>query len=171
MDGFVLTDASLLIGLAREEGLQWLQPLFGVVWIPVEVQLEVLSAGSSGGFAEEAAILHALAQGWLQVCGPTPLEPNLPDLDEGEADCPGPRFRHSDQVAAPYPQTRQEHRRRSCADANAQCARPGLRRSPSKTARQTRQLHHGAQWVCVLLKRLQLLFEQCRGVHSGVEFL
>jgi predicted nucleic acid-binding protein len=87
MAGFVLTDASPLIGLARVGGLQWLQPLFGVVWIPVEVKLEVVSAGSSGGFAEEAAILYALAQGWLQVCGPTPLEPTLPDLDEGEAAC------------------------------------------------------------------------------------
>ena len=87
MAGFVLTDASPLIGLARVDGLQWLQPLFGVVWIPAEVKLEVVSAGSTGGFAAEAAILHALAQGWLQICGPTPLEPDLPDLDEGEAAC------------------------------------------------------------------------------------
>jgi len=28
-----------------------------------------------------------------------------------------------------------------------------------------------ADWLCVLLKRLQLLLEQCRGVHSGVAFL
>ncbi len=42
MDRLVLTDASLLIGLARVDGLAWLGALFGVVWIPPEVRREVL---------------------------------------------------------------------------------------------------------------------------------
>lgn len=87
MARFVLTDASPLIGLARVEGLQWLQALFGTVWMPAEVRAEVVSAGTAGGFAEEAAILHAETQGWLRVTGLTPIAPLLPDLDEGESAC------------------------------------------------------------------------------------
>lgn len=87
MAGLVLTDASPLIGLARVDGLQWLQPLFGTVWMPAEVRSEVASCVNARGFAEETAILHAQRQGWLQVSGPTPTTPALPDLDEGESAC------------------------------------------------------------------------------------
>ena len=87
MAGFVVTDASPLIGLARVNGLQWLQPLFGTVWMPAEVRAEVVSAVGARGFAEETSILHAQSQGWLQVAGPTPADPALPDLDEGESAC------------------------------------------------------------------------------------
>jgi predicted nucleic acid-binding protein len=87
MAGFVLTDASPLIGLARVDGLHWLQPLFGTVWMPTEVRAEVVSFDSARGFAEEASILNAEQQGWLQVAGPTPIAPALPDLDEGESAC------------------------------------------------------------------------------------
>ncbi len=87
MAGFVLTDASPLIGLARVNGLQWLPCLFGTVWMPAEVRAEVVSAGTTGGFAEEACIHLAETQGWLRVTGLTPLAPSLPDLDEGEAAC------------------------------------------------------------------------------------
>lgn len=87
MAGFVIADASPLIGLARVNGLQWLQPLFGAVWVPAEVRSEVVSAGNTGGFAEEAAIVHALGRGWLQDCDATPQVPTLPDLDEGESAC------------------------------------------------------------------------------------
>lgn len=84
MAGFVLSDASPLIGLARVEGLPWLHRLFGTVWMPAEVRSEVL-AGK--GFAEEQAILQAEAAGWLRCYGPSPVAPDLPDLDEGEAAC------------------------------------------------------------------------------------
>lgn len=43
MARLVLMDASQLIGLARVDGLIWLQRLFGQVWMPVEVRGEVLS--------------------------------------------------------------------------------------------------------------------------------
>ncbi|MBK7003053.1 MAG: hypothetical protein IPH35_24925 [Rhodoferax sp.] len=72
MAGIVLTDASPLIGLARVNGLQWLQPLFGTVWMPAEVRAEVVSAATVGGFAEEASILFAETQGWLRVAGYCP---------------------------------------------------------------------------------------------------
>jgi predicted nucleic acid-binding protein len=42
MAGRVLNDASPLTGLARVDGLPWLQALFGTVWVPQEVQREVL---------------------------------------------------------------------------------------------------------------------------------
>jgi predicted nucleic acid-binding protein len=32
-------------------------------------------------------VRSAIAAGWLKVCGSTPSEPELPDLDEGEAAC------------------------------------------------------------------------------------
>lgn len=87
MAGFVLTDASPLIGLARVDGLQWLQALFGTVWMPAEVRAEVVPGKNATRFAEEASILHAEAQGWLKVAGFAPVGPRLPDLDEGEAAC------------------------------------------------------------------------------------
>ena len=84
MARLVLTDASPLIGLARVEGLSWLRALFGEVWMPSEVQSEVLP---KKGLPDEYAILAALDAGWLKVRGPTPTGPALPDLDEGEAAC------------------------------------------------------------------------------------
>ncbi len=65
MAGFVLTDGSPLMGLARVDGLQWLQSLLGTVWMPAEVRFEVVSAVNARGFEEEASILHAPSQGWL----------------------------------------------------------------------------------------------------------
>lgn len=84
MARLVLTDASPLIGLARVDGLPWLRALFGEVWMPVEVRSEVLP---NQGWADEQRIRAALEVGWLNVRGPTPAIPALPDLDEGEAAC------------------------------------------------------------------------------------
>jgi predicted nucleic acid-binding protein len=84
MARLVLADASPLIGLARVDGLRWLLPLFGTVWMPVEVHAEVLTGFGS---PDEQAINSAVAAGWLEVCGPTPEAPVLPELDEGETAC------------------------------------------------------------------------------------
>jgi predicted nucleic acid-binding protein len=92
MAGRVLSDASPLIGLARVEGLDWLNALFGVVWVPREVRNEVLSGRA---LPDERAILAAFDKGGLQVCEDAPdfpfafplTAPELPDLDEGEAAC------------------------------------------------------------------------------------
>jgi predicted nucleic acid-binding protein len=84
MAGLVITDASPLIAQARVDGLRWLADLFGVVRVPVPVASEVLT----GGFpATEAAIREAIAAGRLLVITAIPLNPELPDLDEGEAAC------------------------------------------------------------------------------------
>ena len=84
MAGRVLSDASPLIGLGYVDGLSWLQQLFGAVWIPQEVNAELITGQ---GFAGEAALLQAQSDGWLRLAGPTPTTPVLPDLDEGEAAC------------------------------------------------------------------------------------
>ena len=84
MAGRVLSDASPLIGLGYVDGLSWLQQLFGVVWIPQEVNAELITGQ---GFAGESALLQAQSDGWLRLAGPTPSTPALPDLDEGEAAC------------------------------------------------------------------------------------
>jgi predicted nucleic acid-binding protein len=84
MAGFVLTDASPLIALARVEGLAWLHTLFGVVWWPAEVRAEVLTGR---GLPGEQAIAEAEAAGWLCLAAAAPARPDLPDLDEGEAAC------------------------------------------------------------------------------------
>ncbi|MFU8838727.1 MAG: DUF3368 domain-containing protein [Thiohalomonadaceae bacterium] len=85
MARIVLTDASPLIGLARVDGLSWLAVLFGQVWMPQEVRNEVLAGPESADHgvilaAEEAAILQ-------QWPSPSPLQPDLPELDEGESAC------------------------------------------------------------------------------------
>ena len=84
MAGRVLSDASPLIGPGYVDGLPWLQQLFGAVWLPAEVNAELITGQ---GFAGEAALLQAQSDGWLRLTGPTPTTPVLPDLDEGEAAC------------------------------------------------------------------------------------
>lgn len=84
MARLVLTDASPLIGLGRINGVDWLRSLFGTVWMPPEVRQEVLPGR---GLADEAPIAAAEAAGWLRQTIPSPAEPELPDLDEGEAAC------------------------------------------------------------------------------------
>jgi predicted HicB family RNase H-like nuclease len=98
MARLVLADASPLIGLARVDGLPWLGALFGVVLMSPEVRREVLP---NRGHPDERAILAAETTGWLRETGPPPTDPELPDLDEGEAACirialanPGPSLSH-----------------------------------------------------------------------------
>jgi predicted nucleic acid-binding protein len=82
MAAVVISDASPLIGLARVNGIGWLQELFGEVLIPDVVADEVLT----GGFpAEEEPITAAVELGWLRIVSAIPAGPELPDLDEGEA--------------------------------------------------------------------------------------
>jgi len=80
----VLTDASPLIGLAIVQGLGWLPPLFGAVWMPQEVEREVLTGTVARGEAEIGAAIEA---GWLRVWSNPVPDVALPDLDEGEAAC------------------------------------------------------------------------------------
>ena len=81
MAAVVIADASPLIGLARVNGLSWLQALFQEVLVTDVVIGEVLT----GTFPEsESTIQAALTAGWLKVVNSTAQEPELPDLDEGE---------------------------------------------------------------------------------------
>jgi predicted nucleic acid-binding protein len=80
----VLTDASPLIGLSIVQGLGWLQSLFGEVWMPLEVEHEVLSGEVTRGQDE---IRAAISAGWLRTWTDAVPEVALPDLDEGETAC------------------------------------------------------------------------------------
>ncbi|MFY8148172.1 MAG: DUF3368 domain-containing protein [Prochlorococcaceae cyanobacterium] len=73
MAAIVISDASPLIGLARVNGIGWLQVLCQEVVIPAVVADEVLT----GVFPLEA--------GWLRIATTIPAAPSLPDLDEEEA--------------------------------------------------------------------------------------
>lgn len=84
MARLVLTDASPLIGLSIVSGLPWLQSLFGQVWMPAEVEAEVLSGQVARG---EAELRAALAAGWLQTWPGQRADAELPNLDEGESAC------------------------------------------------------------------------------------
>jgi predicted nucleic acid-binding protein len=76
----VIADASPLIGLARVNGLSWLQVLFEQVLVTDLVIGELLT----GTFPEsESRIQAALNAGWLKVVSSAVAEPELPDLDEG----------------------------------------------------------------------------------------
>lgn len=80
----VLTDASPLIGLSIVQGLDWLQALFGEVWMPAEVESEVLAGPVTRG---QEAIRAMMASGTLRRWDRALPEVSLPDLDEGEAAC------------------------------------------------------------------------------------
>ena len=84
MARLVLSDASPLIALSRVNGLAWLPSLFGTVSMPPEVYSEVLPGLDLPG---EDAITQAMSAGWLDVTGPAPSTPALPELDEGESAC------------------------------------------------------------------------------------
>ncbi len=84
MAGRVLSDASPVIGLGYVDGLPWLRQLFGTIWLPPEVNAELITGQD---FAGGAALLQAQSDGWLRLTGPTPTTPVLPDLDQGEAAC------------------------------------------------------------------------------------
>ncbi|MCP9809839.1 DUF3368 domain-containing protein [Cyanobium sp. HWJ4-Hawea] len=82
MASVVISDASPLIALARVDGLSWLQALFTEVLVTDVVIGEVLT----GDFTEtEMRIQAAIMDGWLKPVVVSGTEPELPDLDEGEA--------------------------------------------------------------------------------------
>ena len=76
MARLVLSDASPLIALSRVNGLAWLPRLFGTVTMPPEVYREVLPGLDLPG---EDAITQALSAGWLDIAGPGPGIPAVPE--------------------------------------------------------------------------------------------
>ncbi len=89
MAGYVLSDASPLIGLAIVDGLAWLPALFGAVWIPPSVQHEVLPGiGARGELEIAAAAQRKSLKVWKKTIPvPSVHIADLMDLDEGETDC------------------------------------------------------------------------------------
>ena len=84
MARLVISDASPLIALARVEGLQWLDPLFGTVWIPSEVNAEIFPATIT---ADQAELGRAVDRGWLKVWPERIIPREQLDLDAGERAC------------------------------------------------------------------------------------
>ncbi len=93
MARIVLSDASPLIGLAVVEGLSWLKPLFGRVWVPASVLREVLPEptesrqGAAPAWRDEPTLRQALARGWVIEWKRRIPDLDLPELDAGESDC------------------------------------------------------------------------------------
>lgn len=81
----VIADASPIIGLSLIDGLGWLKPLFGVVFITRQVRDEILhnyDADPKPGMAQiadaiDAGVIKAMTRDWH--------EPQFTHLDEGEA--------------------------------------------------------------------------------------
>jgi predicted nucleic acid-binding protein len=74
----------LMVGLAIVDGLGWLKPLFGRVWMPPQVRDKVPAGPVQRG---RPAIEAALTAGVLTVWAGGVPALDLPDLDEGEAAC------------------------------------------------------------------------------------
>ena len=82
----VISDASPLIGLATVDGLGWLKPLFGEVFVPPTVLNEVLpGVGARGELEIAAAIKHKHLRRWTRAIPPSSTA--FADLDAGETDC------------------------------------------------------------------------------------
>ena len=84
MARLVLTDASPLTGHSIVQGIGWLEELSDEVWMPREVEREVLTGTAARGEAEIGA---AVAAGWLRLWDAAAPEIALPDLDDGDAAC------------------------------------------------------------------------------------
>jgi len=82
--GLVICDASPVIGLARVNGLGWLNSLFGEVWIPGQVDAELLAGRET---PDRPRIRAALTAGMLQVWSETIDLTAESVLDAGEAAC------------------------------------------------------------------------------------
>ncbi len=84
MARLVISDASPLIGLSRVDGLGWLPRLFGTVWIPGQVESEILSGRKT---VDETALRKAHERGWFKTW-PEAIKPRgRLDLDEVERAC------------------------------------------------------------------------------------
>lgn len=84
MAGLVISDASPIIGLARVDGLDWLKQLFGQVWIPAQVETELLRGRAT---EDQAVIRDAVDSGVLNIWS-DPIEPVIAvELDQGESAC------------------------------------------------------------------------------------
>lgn len=79
----VIADASPIIILSQINGLDWLVPLFGKVWLTEIAHDELLPGGKPG----EQAMLVAMNDGVLAVLEQEWPKLLFPELDEGEASC------------------------------------------------------------------------------------
>ena len=78
----VLSDASPLIALAAAGVFDLLRALFGSVTVTATVRREVLAGKGRPGDRE---LREAIRAGWVRVQRARPPDPQLADLDEGEA--------------------------------------------------------------------------------------
>lgn len=64
----VVSDASLLIWLAKIGEIALLKELFGEVIIPEEVYREAVEKGLQEGFSDALIIKECVDQGWIRLC-------------------------------------------------------------------------------------------------------
>jgi predicted nucleic acid-binding protein len=81
--GQVISNATPLIYLAKAGRINLLKEVFGEVFIPEEVKIEVVDRGKQLGERDAYAIEKAIGEGWLKVL-PTEIVEVPMELDRGE---------------------------------------------------------------------------------------
>jgi predicted nucleic acid-binding protein len=81
--GQVISNATPLIYLAKAGRINLLKEVFGEVFIPEEVKIEVVDRGKQLGERDAYAIEKAIGEGWLKVL-PTEIVEVPIELDRGE---------------------------------------------------------------------------------------
>ena len=80
----VVSKASPLIYLAKAGKINLLREIFGEVFIPEEVKIEVVDKGKALGENDAYVVEKAIREGWLTVVAATAIEIPI-KLDKGEA--------------------------------------------------------------------------------------
>lgn len=81
-----VSNATVLIYLARLSRLNLLKDLFGQVLVPPEVKVEVVDRGKAKGYSDAFAVEQALSEGWLVL---TPLTAENSEKTEALAEITG----------------------------------------------------------------------------------
>jgi predicted nucleic acid-binding protein len=79
----VVSNATPLIYLAKAGKIDLLKTVFGQVFIPEEVKVEVVDRGKLLGQKDAYVVENAISEGWIKVLATDPVEIPI-ELDKGE---------------------------------------------------------------------------------------